>query len=71
MRKERGNRTIKADEESAFAKRGPSSRSASTGQKPERLFGIDRDMVATHGDIIDPQEVEWEADVDPDRVLNP
>lgn len=72
MRKGRGgNRTIKADEASAFAKRGLSSRPASSGQKSERLLGIDRNIIAIHGDIIDPLDIEWEAEVDPARVLNP
>ena len=34
-------------------------------------FGRDRDIIKIHGDIGAPIDVEWEAEVDPDRVLNP
>ena len=34
-------------------------------------FGADRDTIEITGDIISPIEVEWEAEVDPDRVPNP
>lgn len=34
-------------------------------------FGADRDTFEIMGDIISPVDVEWEAEVDPDRVLNP
>ena len=34
-------------------------------------FGADRDRIGIIGDIISPIDVEWEAAVDPDRVLNP
>ena len=34
-------------------------------------FGADRDRIEIIGDIISPIDVEWEAEVDPDRVLNP
>lgn len=34
-------------------------------------FGRDRDIIQIHGDIIEPLDVEWEAESDPDRVLNP
>ena len=34
-------------------------------------FGADRDRIEIVGDIISPTGVEWEAEHDPDRVLNP
>ena len=34
-------------------------------------FGRDKDIIQINGDIIEPLEVEWEADVNPDRVINP
>lgn len=34
-------------------------------------FGRDRDIIEIHGDIIEPVDVEWEAEADPDRVLDP
>ena len=35
------------------------------------LFGRDRDIIKIHGDIGAPIDVEWDAEVNPDRVLNP
>ena len=40
-------------------------------ERPETLFGIDKGRLKILGDIISPIDVEWEAEVDPDRVLNP
>ena len=34
-------------------------------------FGRDRDIIEMHDDLIEPVDVEWEAESDPDRVLNP
>ena len=34
-------------------------------------FGADRDRIEITGDIISPMDVEWEAEVNPDRVLDP
>ncbi|MCY4648253.1 MAG: type II toxin-antitoxin system prevent-host-death family antitoxin [Gammaproteobacteria bacterium] len=34
-------------------------------------FGADRGNIEILGDIISPMDVEWEAEVDPDGVLNP
>ena len=34
-------------------------------------FGIDKGRLKILGDIISPIDIEWEAEVDPDRVLNP
>ena len=38
--------------------------------EPERLFGADRDIIDIRGDIVDSPSVQWEAAVDPDRVVN-
>ena len=40
-------------------------------ERPKTLFGIDRGRLEIIGDIISPIDVAWEAEVDPDRVLNP
>ena len=34
-------------------------------------WGRYRDIIQIQGDIISPVDVEWEAESDPDRVLNP
>lgn len=36
-----------------------------------RWSGRDRNITEMHDDLIEPVDVEWEADSDPDRVLNP
>lgn len=38
---------------------------------PKKLLGADRDIIRIHGDIIAPLDVEWEAEVNPDRVKGP
>lgn len=35
------------------------------------MFGRDRDIIKIHGDIGAPIDVEWDAEVNPERVLNP
>ena len=34
-------------------------------------FGLYRDQIRIHGDIGAPIDVEWDAETNPDRVLNP
>ena len=34
------------------------------------IFGADRDIIRIHGDIVEPPNVEWEAEVAPDRILD-
>jgi len=34
-------------------------------------FGRDRDIIRIHGDVIEPLEGEWEAESNPDWVINP
>ena len=34
-------------------------------------FGLHRDQIRIHGDIGAPIDVEWDAEVNPDRVLDP
>ena len=59
-------------EEIIITKRGkPVARLAPCEDKPTSWFGRDRDGIVIHGDIIEPIDVEWEAETDPDRVLNP
>ena len=49
----------------------PVSRLVPYRERPKTLFGIDRGRFQIIGDIIEPLGVEWEAEVHPDRVLNP
>ena len=59
-------------EEIVITKNGrPVSRLLPYREKPKSLFGIDRGRIEILGDIIEPIDVEWEAQSDPDRVLNP
>ena len=59
-------------EEIIITKNGqPVSRLAPYRKKPKSWFGRDRDIIQIHGDITAPIDVEWEAESNPDRVLNP
>ena len=59
-------------EEIVITKNGrPVSRLIPYREKPKTLFGIDRGRIEILGDIISPIDVEWEAEANPDRVLNP
>ena len=49
----------------------PVAKLAPYRERPKSWFGRDRDKLRILGDIISPIDVEWEADSDPDRVLNP
>ena len=49
----------------------PVAKRAPYRERPKSWFGRDRDKLRILGDIISPIDVEWEADSDPDRVLNP
>ena len=40
-------------------------------ERPKSFFGAGRDRMKIIGDIISPIDVEWEAQSNPDRVLNP
>ena len=40
-------------------------------ERPKSLFGIDQGRLTILGDLVSPIDVEWEAEVDPGRVLNP
>ena len=59
-------------EEVIITKNGrPVSRLAPYRAKPQAPFGRDRDKMRIPGDIVAPIDAEWEAEVDPHRVLNP
>ena len=59
-------------EEIIITKHGKAvARLAPCDDKSARLYGCDRDGIVILGDIIEPIDVEWEAETDPDRVLNP
>ena len=40
-------------------------------EPPGAIFGAERGVIRIHGDIVEPLDVDWEAEVDPDRVLDP
>lgn len=59
-------------EEIVITKRGkPVARLTPCAPPPVSWFGRDRDILRIHSDLIAPVDVEWEADADPNRVLNP
>ncbi len=59
-------------EEIVITKRGkPVAKLAPCEDKPVSWFGRDRDIIHMRDDLIEPVDVEWEAEADPDRVLNP
>ena len=49
----------------------PISRLVPYREKPRAPFGRDRDKIRILGDIVEPTGVVWEAEADPDRVLDP
>ena len=52
-------------EEIIITKNGrPVSRLIPYREKPKSLFGIDRDKIVILGDIVEPIDVEWEAESD-------
>ena len=58
--------------EIVITRRGrPVSRLAPCREPPEAIFGADRDVIHIHGDVVAPLDVEWEAEVDPDRAPDP
>ena len=58
--------------EIVITKRGkPVAKLTSHQERPKTLFGIDRGRLKITGDIISPIDVEWDAETNPDRVLNP
>ena len=60
-------------EEIVITKNGrPTAKLAPYRDRPKSLFGIDRGKMKILGDIVSPiDDVDWEADTDPDRVLFP
>ena len=58
--------------EIVITKRGkPVSRLVPYRDPPKSLFGAGRDRMKIVGDIISPVDVEWQAEANPDSVLNP
>ena len=50
-------------EEIVITKHGrPVSRLAPYKERPKSWFGRDRDIIEIHGDIVEPLDVEWEAE---------
>lgn len=58
--------------EIVITKRGrPVARLRPTRPSLGAWFGRDRNIIEIRGDLDAPLDVEWEPEVDPDRVLNP
>ena len=49
----------------------PVSRLVPYRPPPKSRFGAGRDRMKSVGDIISPVDVEWQAETNPDSVLNP
>ena len=49
----------------------PLSRLVPYRERPKSFFCADRDRMKIVGDIVSPIDVEWEAETNPDKVLNP
>lgn len=49
----------------------PVARLTAFHDRPPSLFGIDEGKLRITGDIMSPIDVAWEAEGDPDRVVNP
>ncbi len=59
-------------EEIVITKNGkPVAKLTAFQERPKTLFGAGRDRMKILGDIISPIDVEWEAQSNPDRVINP
>jgi prevent-host-death family protein len=58
--------------EIVITKRGkPVARLVPYRRRPKSLFGMERGRIEILGDITSPIDVEWNAEMNPDRVLNP
>ena len=59
-------------EEIVITKHGkPTAKLVAYRSAPKSWFGADRGKIEILGDIVSPIADEWEADSNPDRVLNP
>ena len=59
-------------EEIVITKRGkPVAKLAPCEERPASWFGRDRDLIRVHDDLIEPADVEWEVEANPDGVLHP
>lgn len=59
-------------QEIIITKRGNPVAKLTPYQQPRKApWGADKGRIRILGDIISPVDVEWEAEVNPDRVLNP
>ena len=55
-----------------ITKRGkPVAKLTAFSERAKSLYGLGRDRMKITGDIISPIDVEWEAQSNPDRVVNP
>ena len=63
-----GTATIRPE---AFSNGIPDSKLVTPSGKPKAPFGRDRDKIRIYGDIIAPVGVGWDAESNPDQVLNP
>ena len=59
-------------EEIVITKHGkPTARLVAYRPTPKSWFGADQGKIEILGDIVSPIDVEWEAESNPDQVLNP
>lgn len=59
-------------EELIITKNGhPASRPAPYTGKPRTFFGRDRGRIRILGDIVEPFDMPWEAEISPAKVLDP
>ena len=64
--------TAESGEEIVITKYGEPVASLTPCEAPRRApWGRYRDIIQIHGDVISPVDLEWEAESDPDGVLNP
>ncbi len=64
--------TPEHDAESCITKRDrPMGKPSPGGQTPGSWFGRDRDIIEIRGDLTEPVDVEWAAETNPERVLDP
>ena len=62
----------KSGKEIVITKNGrPTARLVPYRKRFRDWFGADRGSIEILGDIISPIDVEWEAEADPERMLNP
>ena len=66
------DQVVKTGQEIVITKNGrPVSRLVPYRKEPSTFFGRDRGRIRILGDIVEPVDVEWEAETNPGRLLDP